>query len=129
GRRYNMVPDYAKAMIHIKGKIDELESQFQSFLKNNQLKGKWTEVNGNYLLEVEGISAHGMEPDKGRNAGLYLAKFLSELSLDSLGKNYFTFVSRYFYNDSRGMNLGIAYHDDITGDLTINVGKLSYQKE
>src|SRR5690606_16858638 len=36
---------------------------------------------------------------------------------------------RYFYEDSRGRNLGIAYSDEITGDLTINVGKLSYSQE
>jgi succinyl-diaminopimelate desuccinylase len=88
--------------------------------------------NGNHIeneelvLEVKGVSAHGMEPKHGKNAGLFLAEFLKQLDLDKNSSFFFQFVSKYFFNDSRGVSLGVAYSDDITGDLTINVGKLSY---
>jgi succinyl-diaminopimelate desuccinylase len=36
------------------------------------------------------------------------------------------FASKYLGSDSRGRALGVAYSDEITGDLTINVGKLNY---
>ena len=36
---------------------------------------------------------------------------------------------RYFGDDSRGKELGIAFSDDISGELTFNVGKLAFTKE
>ncbi|GIN60072.1 dipeptidase PepV [Robertmurraya siralis] len=129
GRRYNMVPDYAKAVITISGNPAPIISSFEDFLKDNDVTGKHTNTKEGLLFELEGISAHGMEPDKGKNAGLMLAKFLSSLELDKQAAAFVHFVSAYFYQDSRGRALGIAYSDDITGDLTINVGKLSYDLE
>ena len=35
----------------------------------------------------------------------------------------------YFFQDSRGKKLGIDSSDDISGELTINVGKMSYDRE
>jgi len=128
GRRYNMVPDFAKASLVVKGESTEIIQKYTDFLKQHELKGQFYVENGELVLEAKGISAHGMEPDHGKNAGLYMAKFLSELPLDGQAKHYIDFVIRYFWQDSRGHNLGIAYSDDITGDLTINTGKLSYEK-
>lgn len=124
-----MVPDYAKAVITISGNPAPIISSFEDFLKDNDVTGKHTNTKEGLLFELEGISAHGMEPDKGKNAGLMLAKFLSSLELDKQAAAFVHFVSAYFYQDSRGRALGIAYSDDITGDLTINVGKLSYDLE
>lgn len=127
GRRYNMVPDYAKAVLT--GEIKDLHTRFESFLEEKGLVGKLEEQNGRVTLEVEGVSAHGMEPNKGKNAGLFLALFLSGEAIDGKAAQYFQFAKKFFFGDSRGKELGIAYTDDITGDLTINVGKLSYSKE
>ncbi len=55
----------------------------------------------NKFLESKGVSAHGMEPKNGKNAGLYLAEFLSKQS-GSTATHYFHFVSTYFFEDSRG---------------------------
>lgn len=127
GRRYNMVPDYAKAVLT--GELKDLHTRFESFLNEKGLVGKFEEQDGRVTLEVEGVSAHGMEPNKGKNAGLFLAIFLSQEETDAKAAQYFQFVKKFFFEDSRGKGLGIAYTDDITGDLTINVGKLFYSKE
>ena len=58
--------------------------------------------NGELILELEGISAHGMEPDHGKNAGLYLAQFIYENKADQAATRYFDFVSNYLFQDSRG---------------------------
>lgn len=129
GRRYNMVPDYAKATLMVSGETTNIITNFERYLAEKGLVGKHEVCNQEVTLEIEGVSAHGMEPDKGRNAGLFLALFLSEIELDKNASDYFKFVSKYFYEDSRGRGLGIAYTDDITGDLTINVGKLRYNQE
>jgi succinyl-diaminopimelate desuccinylase len=80
-------------------------------------------------LEVYGVSAHGMEPNNGKNAGLFLAEFLAKQKIDAKAAHYFQFVSRYFFDDSRGRKLGIFFADELSGDLTINAGILSYSKE
>jgi succinyl-diaminopimelate desuccinylase len=126
GRRYNMVPDFAKASLNIKGEQTKLVQEFEHYLQEHQLKGRCYVENGMFFLEVEGISAHGMEPNNGKNAGLYLSLFLSKQPLDGHSAPFFTFVSEYFFQDSRGIRLGVQYQDEITGDLTMNIGKLSY---
>ncbi|WP_312469934.1 dipeptidase PepV [Neobacillus sp.] len=129
GKRYNMVPDHAKATLLIKDNQDDVVQQFEDFMKQHELEHDYHIENGELILEVKGISAHGMEPKNGTNAGLFLGEFLSNLGLDAKAAHYFQFVSDYFFNDSRGVNLGVAYSDDISGELTINPGKLSYTKD
>ncbi|QED49001.1 dipeptidase PepV [Cytobacillus dafuensis] len=129
GRRYNMVPDFAKGVLDVQYEPTEIIQKYADFLKLHELKGKYYIENGELILEAEGISAHGMEPNNGKNAGLYMAEFLSALNVDAKAQHYFQFTADYFREDSRGQKLGIAYSDDITGDLTINVGKLSYTKQ
>ncbi|MBT2692955.1 dipeptidase PepV [Bacillus sp. ISL-55] len=129
GRRYNMVPDFAKVTLVVQQGQTDVVQRFDEFKKNNGLDGKAIVESGKLILELEGVSAHGMEPDNGKNAGLYMAGFLSELNLDGNSEKFFQFVAKYLGKDSRGKELGVAYTDDITGDLTINVGKLSYSKD
>lgn len=129
GRRYNMVPDFAKAALAVLQGQTDIVQRFEDFKKQNELEGKAIVESGKLILELEGVSAHGMEPDNGKNAGLYMANFLSQLNLDGHSEKFFQFVAKYLCKDSRGRELGIAYTDDITGDLTVNVGKLSYTRE
>jgi succinyl-diaminopimelate desuccinylase len=129
GRRYNMVPDFAKAALAVLQGQTDIVQRFEDFKRQNELEGKAVVESGKLILELEGVSAHGMEPDNGKNAGLYMATFLSQLNLDGDSDKFFQFVAKYLCKDSRGRELGIAYTDDITGDLTVNVGKLSYTRE
>ncbi|MFT9600041.1 dipeptidase PepV [Mesobacillus sp.] len=129
GRRYNMVPDFAKVSLVVQQGQTDIVQRFEEFKKNNELDGKAVVESGKLILELEGVSAHGMEPDNGKNAGLYMASFLSEINLDGNSEKFFQFVAKYLGKDSRGRELGVAYTDDITGDLTINVGKLAYSRE
>ena len=102
--------------------------EYQEFLQNTSLKGKFFEENGEIILELAGKSAHGMEPNNGVNAGLQLAKFLYDYSeqLDAGGKQFIHFAFQFLYEQSRGEGFGIQYSDEITGDLTMNVGRLDY---
>ncbi|WP_409270962.1 dipeptidase PepV [Neobacillus sp. SCS-31] len=129
GRRYNMVPDYAKAAVLIRNGETEIMQKFIEFMDQHGLEKHFHVDAGDTILEVKGISAHGMEPENGKNAGLYLAEFISSLDVDSNAKQYFEFVSGFFFKDSRGSRLGVAYQDDISGELTINAGKLAYTNE
>lgn len=129
GKRYNMVPDHATVTLNIIENQMDVVQRFTNYMKRHQLEHHSHVKNGELILEVKGVSAHGMEPKKGINAGLFLADFLSKLELNSTASDYFKFVSRYFHNDSRGINLGVDYLDDVSGELTINPGKLSYIRQ
>jgi len=129
GRRYNMVPDFAESRLHVLSDQTEIIQRFQEYLSRDNLTGQYTVDAGELVLELEGVSAHGMEPNNGVNAGLKLASFLADLPLDEKAANYFQFVNGYFKDDSRGQKLGVAYNDDITGDLTLNVGILQYNQQ
>ena len=130
GRRYNMVPDYAEVVFELKTRAArEVKQEFAAFLHKNKLAGE-TIVDGETItLKLKGVSAHGMEPEKGVNAGLYMASFLNIFRLDSSAQAFIHFINSYFVRDSRGRKLGVAYSDEITGDLTINVGIISYHRE
>ena len=127
GRRMNMVPDYAVAKVETE-KAAELTEAYELFLQKHSLTGKANVSNNMVEFELKGVSAHGMEPNNGVNAGLYLASFLADWELDSHAKAYFTFIRDYLFGDSRGNKLGVAYQDEITGDLTLNAGKFRYSK-
>lgn len=128
GRRYNMVPDFAEASLNINAERTYFIQKYDDFLKNHSLKGKCYVDNGQLILELQGVSAHGMEPENGKNAGLLLAKFLQENNGDSSAETFLNFAAKFFYQDSRGKNLGVAFRDDLSGELTINVGKMSYDQ-
>lgn len=129
GKRYNMVPDHATVTLNIIGNQMDVVQRFTDFMKLHQLEYQSHVENGELILEVKGVSAHGMEPKKGINAGLFLGEFLSKLDLNPSASDYFKFVSRYFFNDSRGVSLGVAYSDEVSGELTLNPGKLSYSRQ
>ncbi|MDG4656469.1 dipeptidase PepV [Ectobacillus antri] len=121
GRRLNMVPDYAKAVL-MSERAGEIAEQFASY-------GNAVVQGSQVTLEMRGVSAHGSTPEKGENAGVLLAAFLQQQELDTGGAAFVSFAMEAFQDDTRGTRLGVAYTDDITGDLTINVGTMSYQAE
>ncbi|PLT29233.1 dipeptidase PepV [Peribacillus deserti] len=128
GRRLNMVPDYAVAKVQVQD-IKGFKEQFSTFLQKHELKGKAEEGADSLVLEIEGLSAHGAEPENGVNAGLFLSAFLGGKDLPKQAKDYFMFIHDHFFGDSRGRKLGLDFSDEITGDLTINVGTMKYTKE
>ncbi|CAI8753170.1 dipeptidase PepV [Bacillus pseudomycoides] len=128
GRRLNMVPDFAEAVITTE-KAEELRNAYEQYLQTVKKTGK-ANVAGNIVtLQLEGVSAHGSTPEKGENAGLLLTNFLTTIALDGKGASFAAFVTETFTNDTLGEKAGIAYKDEISGPLTVNVGRLSYTKE
>ena len=129
GRRYNMVPNFADARLSATSEGEDFLNEFKSFIQSRELVGKGYVEGETLVIQLEGESAHGMEPNKGKNAGLLLAAFLKGYQLDQNGSAYIQFLVDYLHEDSRGNKLGVAYSDEITGELTINVGKMSYSSE
>lgn len=129
GRRLNMVPDHAKAVLEVSEGKDDITHAFNEYLSEKGIEGGYTKEGNALFLSIKGVSAHAMEPDNGINAGYHLAAFLHTVDLDEKGKSYVGFISEKLAFDSRGEKLSIAYHDDITDDLTINTGVFRYNRE
>ncbi|MCC2928063.1 dipeptidase PepV [Bacillus sp. LBG-1-113] len=125
GLRLNMVPDAAEAVLE-GSNIEEVLASFQDKLRTTDQKGAAEIENGQLILRMHGLSCHAMEPNNGVNAGIKLAEFLSQTELDEAGQRFVQVVTDKFSDDTRGKKLNIACEDDISGELTLNVGTLRY---
>ncbi|MBJ8050742.1 dipeptidase PepV [Bacillus cereus] len=128
GRRLNMVPDFAEAVITGED-VNALTVAYEEYLQTAKKIGKAIVEGNTVTLQIKGISAHGSTPEKGENAGLLLANCLTKVSLDGKGASFASFVTETFIGDIIGEKAGISYKDDISGPLTVNVGRLSYSQE
>src|SRR5690554_6849105 len=107
GDRYNLVPD--KAVLKTK---KALENEFNKYLEEENFQGK---IDDDKLI-LYGESAHAMEPEKGVNALVNLAKFVSKFHDNKLIK----FIDECL-SDTRFKNIGLDFKDKEMGDLTLNV--------
>ncbi|ANC21754.1 dipeptidase PepV [Bacillus cereus] len=128
GRRLNMVPDFAEAVITGED-VNALTVAYEEYLQTAKKIGESTIEGNTVTLQIEGISAHGSTPEKGENAGLLLANFLTTVSLDGKATAFAAFATETFTGDIFGEKATIAYKDEISGPLTVNVGRISYTKE
>lgn len=128
GRRLNMVPDYAEAVVEGLS-TDDVKEAYDSFVAENGLNGEVVEDGGKSMFKLEGLSVHGSKPATGKNAGLFLAEFLSGYSLDENGDKFIRMANDYLTADTEGNKLGVKDSDEITGPLTLNVGIMRYSAD
>lgn len=80
-------------------------------------------------LNVEGVSAHASMPEKGQNA---IAKMLDLLNSRGLGDNdidnFVIDLNRLIGFDTTGEGLGINLSDDVSGNLTLNLGVIDIDR-
>ncbi|WP_144557311.1 dipeptidase PepV [Bacillus pumilus] len=128
GMRLNMVPDEATATLTVARDqdVESLKTAFEAYLADNQLSGEVKNAENGLQFTLKGESVHAMEPAHGTNAGIHMANFLSGQELDQDGLAFTSQINALFDQDTRGKKLGIACKDDISGDLTLNVGTIRY---
>jgi len=82
-------------------------------------------------VRVRGSAAHASTPEMGNNAVTALLQMLKQLPLaKSDGHDKVIALAELFpHNDFGGKGLDIAMEDDISGELTINLGILEYSPE
>lgn len=124
GNRINMVPDEAVAMLKC---IDANSNEnFQAFLEKNNVEGSFIEQGDTIIITIKGKSAHAMEPEKGRNAAVYLAKFLQSVVTTTEAKAFIDFTVKLFDGDCYGSALQLNFEDDMSGSTTLNPGIVSF---
>ncbi|MFX0560171.1 dipeptidase PepV [Tepidibacillus infernus] len=130
GKRPNMVPDLANVVIHgMAEQLEQIQSSFEQFLKEYPHHGDVSLNGENLIITLAGVSAHGMEPDKGVNAGLELIHFLMRVEQWLHIDPWMKWADQVLYRDYDGQKLGINYEDEITGALTVNSGILKMEKD
>ena len=60
-----MVPDFATAIVEAANPA-EVAANYQDYLQKYSLKGQAVPQKNQVLLEMNGVSAHAMEPKNGR---------------------------------------------------------------
>ncbi|WP_107943011.1 dipeptidase PepV [Metasolibacillus fluoroglycofenilyticus] len=123
GKRINMVPDFAEAKVATISQ--QTAANFQKFLQENGAEGSLTNEHNEYIITVKGKSAHAMEPEKGVNAAVLLAKFLTT-ELAGNGLAFAQFIVDVFGKDHYGTALQLNYYDEMSGETTLNPGMLKF---
>ncbi len=127
GNRLNMVPDYAEA--HLAEEVEFNNEQFVTFLNIHDVTGGVSIDGRNTVISLNGKSAHAMEPANGVNAAVLLASFLNRILKEGPSKDFTQFMFDAFANESRGLFLGLAFNDEMSGDTTLNAGIVTYNPE
>ena len=128
GQRYNMVPD-AQARVFVKENMTDVVQHFEHYLDQHKLQGESVVDSGELVLTLEGKAVHGMDPSLGVNAGLYLLDFISTLNLNQTAREFVDFSNRYLHESHFGEKMGMKFHTDVMGDVTTNVGIISYDNK
>lgn len=128
GLRPNMVPGKATASVHTTA-AHQMASAFDDYLAGQPVSGSAHVDGDNVNFEVIGKAAHGMEPEKGNNAGTYLAQFLMQFDFAAAAHDFLTILGRDLHLDTRLHNLKMNFVDEIMGELTVNVGIMRYDAQ
>lgn len=101
GQAVNMVPDRASV----------------SYLEDGEEKH----------LSLEGVSAHGSTPHKGKNAISLLIREMKEKPLFSDLKDTLSVLEYNLAMDLDGHNMGVDLEDEASGKLVLNLGKIKLE--
>ncbi len=77
------------------------------------------------VLESRGVAGHAMAPEKGENAAVKLLRLLDGVYGDA--SPALRNVRRYLGEYNAANSLGITAKDDVSGELTVNLGVVSYK--
>lgn len=122
GTAANVVAD--RAWAEVSGNSQALQAAAQR-LQQEDFPGVTVALQQGHLqLRATGVGAHAMQPHKGINAIVRLANAMATLPLGGSEAQLFTFVRDRIGEQTDGSGLGIAYSDEASGALTVNLGQL-----
>lgn len=120
GIRSNIVPEHATCTL-TSDRCTSLAAAWETYLGNNTANGS-ADISGDQLtLTCHGRSAHAMEPQVGLNAATTLAAFLADYDFGDANA-FLRFLGQDLHEDFYGERLGIAHHDNVMGDVSVNPG-------
>lgn len=123
GKAPNSVPSVAEAIFYENEPIKTIIKNLVSQQTNIEFHEKISK------LIAHGKSAHGSIPEHGVNAVILIIKLLENIDLGYDFNEFINFMVLYFAEDTDGSNLGIAMEDEVSGKLTVNLGKFEIEKD
>jgi len=78
-------------------------------------------------IESRGKSSHGSCPERGLNAIAHMVYLLREFLQECEHDKFFNFLKYKIGFETSGKSLGINCSDPLSGELTLNLGKISYK--
>jgi dipeptidase D len=128
GTRHNVVPGEAKARMVVPDP-EKIGKDFQQFIAQYPfLSGQVGRRGRELALTLTGVQAHGAYPQDGENAATYLANFLQRYPFADDAETFLKFVGTQLHDDIGAENLGLRYHDEVMGDLTMNAGIIRFSQ-
>ncbi len=124
GNAHNMVADWARAVILSSNKDDYgLVKEICNNLASQGFSIKTKGIGKSLEIYVEGVSAHGSTPEKGKNAISKIMEILSKLNIasDDIAEFIEFYITHIGY-ETEGSSLGIDLRDDVSGKTAVNVG-------
>ena len=122
GTRANIVPNRATCLLE-NAQSGEVELKALEYKEDYAIDIDVLCENGNVRVNVYGIAAHGSHPEQGLNALTHLINFLCTIGLSDGGAEMFVKkLGRLIGLETDGRTLGIAAGDEMSGDLTVNLG-------
>ncbi|MBZ5964756.1 dipeptidase PepV [Leuconostoc gelidum subsp. gelidum] len=131
GERDNVVPGVAKAIVSLPDNFDinQFLAIYEQYLTQTPLiTGIGQYDDGHILLTLYGKAVHGAYPEDGLNAGTYLAHFLNQFAFEGQAHAFLEFLGDDNHQNVFGEKVGLVFHDAIMGDLTMNIGKMTYRQ-
>lgn len=131
GQRLNMVPDYCEAGITSKEKdciiktLEKFKNKFNCDLTAHIKSDK-------VVIKSVGVSAHGSNPQDGKNAIMPMLKFIEFLCKDNEDKDLYyvsSLINEKIGFEVNGESCGIGFEDEDSGKLTLNVGTINIEKD
>lgn len=131
GTRPNMVPDECLCVFSSPRDGDKVLTYLNTFREYTKcnIEADFNEAGG-AVLRFMGKSAHASTPEKGVNAIAGTLGFLCSLGIgNSPMEQFITFLNDRIGPDFDGDGLGIKLEDNVSGKLTLNLGKIDIDKE
>lgn len=129
GNRPNMVPDYCEAGIKNVDK-EALMRKTDAFAQRGSVNLSYVINEDMLVIKSKGISAHGSTPQFGKNAIMQLINFLNSVEVCSgeVG-DAVKFLAAKIGMETNGESIDAYLHDDVSGDLTFNVGTIEMNED
>ena len=118
GTAPNVVPAHANAKL---GCDADMAAKLQAL---SIPKVTITSTEYGVFVEAEGVSAHGSTPFEGENAIGRLLQALDVMPFEGDVKHAIHFLATSLGMETNGTSAGIYLYDDVSGELTLNLGTL-----